>query len=98
MAGTSPAMTIESRPPPPQGAVAPGDQRQPILIARPVGVLRQLELLLRLRPALRLLLAEALHFGRGFVQQSEDVLRILFGAEPPVGLARMAGNHALPIQ
>src|SRR5439155_7260152 len=78
----------------PQRAVTPCDEGQAVLVAGPARVFRQLELLLGRVPALAAL-SQRPHLVGGVLHQGKDFLRILLGAEPVVGLARMAGDQPL---
>src|SRR5262245_57197949 len=64
----------------PQRAIASCDEWQAVFIARPVGVVRQLELLLNRLPALTFLRL-FLDLGRGLLHQCQDILGVLLGAE-----------------
>src|SRR5213592_2740587 len=72
----------------PDAAIAPADEFQARLVARPVLEAREFQVLLG-GPALAGN-AEWLHLGGGFLQQAELVARVLLGAEPAVdaGVAR----------
>src|SRR5947208_12052921 len=81
----------------PQGAIAPRDHRQTVGVARHALVLRQLELLLGLVPALSGL-THLFHFRGGVLIQRQDVLRVILGAEPAVRLSGVARDQTIPIQ
>ena len=70
---------------------------QAVLIARPIRVFRQLEILLGRFPAFAVL-PHLLHLGGGFLHQRENILRILLGAESTARLAGMSGDQLLPVQ
>src|SRR5262245_59647180 len=81
----------------PQGAIAPGDERQTVGVARHALVLRQLELLLGLVPALSGL-THLFHFRGGVPIQRQDVFCVVLGAEPAVRLSGVARDQTIPIQ
>src|SRR5712691_5641890 len=81
--------------PPPQAAVAPRHEWQVVLVAGPLFVLRQLDLLLRRLPAFPFARRD-LHRRRGVLQEGELVLRVLLGPQP-VTRSGMAGDEALPV-
>ena len=87
----------ESGAAPPKPAVTSCDELQAVFVTWPVGVFRQLEILLGRLPAFAVLRA-LLHLGRGVLHQREDILRILLGAEPAVRLSGMAGDQPVPVQ
>src|SRR5919108_3879354 len=62
----------------PQAAVAAQDHRQPVLVARHVRVLRQLQLLLDAIPAAAGL-GLGLHRGGGVLQQGQHLLYVVLG-------------------
>src|SRR5262245_18076548 len=81
--------------PAPKPAIAPQHKGQALLVSRPAGVLRQLELLLHRFPAF----AGAggfSHLGRCVLQEREQALDVLLGAETSAG-SRMAGDQPLPV-
>src|SRR5262249_24067240 len=83
-----------SRPAAPDTAIAPADEFQALLVARPVLEVRKFQILLG-GPALAGD-AERLHLGGGFLQQAQLVARILLGAEPAVD-AGVAGDQPIPV-
>src|SRR6266704_5776144 len=62
----------------PQRAIASCDEWQAVFIARPVGVVRQLEFLFHGVPALAFLRL-LLDLGRGLLHQRQDILGVLLG-------------------
>src|SRR5437879_6067452 len=80
---------------PPQSAVAPRHELQVVLVAGPLFVLRQPDLLLRRLPAFPFARRD-LHGRRGVLQERELVLRVLLGPQP-VARSRMAGDQPLQI-
>src|SRR5262249_53047570 len=86
-----------SGPATPQPAIAPRHEWQAVLIAGPIRVFRQLEILLGRLPAFAVL-PHLLHLCGGLLHQREDVLRILLGAESTTRLTGMSGNQPLPVQ
>src|SRR5437879_13106305 len=83
---------VTSGPAPPEGAVAPQDEREVLLVSGPALVLRQLQLLLDAVPALARL-GLGLHRGRCVLQERQLILNVLLGTEPPAGRTGMAGNQ-----
>src|SRR5262245_46615774 len=82
------------RPAAPDAAIAPADEFQTRLVARPVLEARELQVLLG-APALAGN-AERLHLCGSFLQQAKLVARILLGAEPAVD-AGVAGDQPVPV-
>src|SRR5262249_15177054 len=81
----------------PEPAIAPRDEWQAVVIARPARVFWQLEILLRGPPALAVL-SRLLHLGRGLLHERQDVLRVFLGAEPAARLTGMSGDQPFPVQ
>src|SRR5258708_39538380 len=81
---------------PPQAAVAPRHELQVVLVAGPLFVLRQLDLLLRRLPAFPFARGD-LHRRRGVLQDRELGLRVLLRSQPVAGHTGMARDQALPI-
>src|SRR6185312_3934307 len=90
-------LTDESGAAPPKPAVTSCDELQAVFVTWPACVFRQLEILLGRLPAFAVLRA-LLHLGRGVLHQREDILCVLLGAEPAVGLSGMTGDQPVPVQ
>src|SRR5437870_13749900 len=87
---------VTSGPAPPEGAVAPQDEREVLLVSGPALVLRQLKLLFDAVPALARL-GLGLHRGRCVLQERQLILNVLLGAEPPAWRSGTAGNQLVPV-
>src|SRR6266853_2216476 len=81
---------------PPQAAVAPRHELQIVLVAGPLLVFRQLDLLLRRLPAFSFARGDLHGFG-GVLQESELVPRVLLRAQPVARRARMPRDQAFPV-